>query len=125
MFAQFRQCVLLLALLVLPLQGVAAALSSLVCSAHENEAQVVAQTSDAHDHATLHDAGIAHDHSAGGTGNTVNGDHSNHLCCHHFASAAPAVADKTPDMQLPVFVSALSRLATLFVPEKPQRPPRG
>jgi hypothetical protein len=125
MFARFRQYVLLLALLVLPVQGMAAALSALVCSGHEGAAHGVSQASDAHEHAVLHDTGVAHDHFAGGSEKTGSTDHANHLCCHHFASSAPGAVEKIPDADLSVYVPALSLLATLFVPEKPQRPPRG
>jgi hypothetical protein len=125
MFARFRQYVLFLAVLVLPLQGMASTLSSLVCSSHDGAAHAAAQVSDGHHHATAHDEAVAHDHSVGSTGGNTNGEHSNHLCCHHFASAAPAVVNKAPNTDLPVFVPALSSLVTLFVPEKPQRPPRG
>jgi hypothetical protein len=125
MLARFAKFVLLLALLVLPLQGMASALSSLVCTGHDTAADAAVETSDGHHHAAAHDDAVVHDHSVGGTGGNANSDHSNHLCCHHFASAAPAAVDKAPNTDLPVFVPALSSLETLFVPEKPQRPPRG
>ena len=99
-----------LALLVLvPLQGVAAAaLSVMQCP------PAVAGTP----HSSNNDDGTAQEDND----DTVK-NFSEHLFCHQVFSGIPVIpaAGVTPD--LPVFVSSISLLSSLFFPEQPQRPP--
>ena len=111
-----RNLILLGLLLILPIQGMATALGQVLCDVSEHH------SAQAHSHAQ-HDHGTPHDHESDGT--TTGQDHAGHLCCHHFSAAAPNSLDSAPNTDLPVFQSALSLLWTLFIPEQPQRPPRG
>ena len=61
------------------------------------------------DGAGSHDGGSAH--GAGG-----------HGCCHHYSSAAPALAIPASDAAREVFITAPVHLHD-FLPEQPKRPP--
>lgn len=102
----------LILLLVIPLQGLAATLSTLSCFSAEERATTPS-------HAYIHHDGPSHQHEGDGSK-----DNSGHPCCNHFFSAVPAVAATAAPSELSAFESALSLLTTLFVPERPQRPPR-
>jgi len=107
-----KELVLAAALLVMPLQGVAATLSVLVC---DGEAQMHAMhASGGYDRGT-------HQNSNQDEGST-SGDSAHHPC--HNAVSGPLVATllaAAPDF--PVRVVAPDTLYGLFVPELPQRPP--
>ena len=108
-----KKLVLLLALTVMPLQGVAATLSILLC---HGEAQAHAM----HDQGS-HDHGAPHDNYQDKGGTT--GSSAYHLCCNITASAPPVMmlAAVPPDFPVRAFVP--DPLHDLFVPEQPQRPP--
>jgi hypothetical protein len=111
-----RQILLALLLLVLPFQALAAVVGPLVCHS-STEQNTHASYEDHHDHSAPHDHG--------GDGGTQGNDHGGHLGCHHFFSAVPLTEQPAPSAaDLPVFQTSLSLLATLFIPELPQRPPR-
>lgn len=105
-------------LLLLPLQALATSLSAFTClsgAAHHS-------TTDPHDHghgAHANDDGAPHQHDS-----DPSADHSGHLNCHHVFSGMPAAMVVNVPAELPEFESAISLLFTLFVPERPQRPPR-
>ena len=112
-----KQLVLAAALAVMPLQGVAATLSALLCHG------------EAHAHA-MH-AGDSHDHDAhqdGHHGNPQGDDGTTshsvyHLCC-HFTVSAPAAVTLTVSLpDFPMRAYAPDPLHDLFVPDRPQRPP--
>lgn len=109
----WRKKLAVFVLLLLPLQGLAATLSAFTCF-----------SADAHPTADAN----AHSHDGGGSSHEHDGetskDHSGHLNCHHFFSGIPAVMVVTVPTELPAFESSISLLFTLFVPERPQRPPR-
>jgi hypothetical protein len=108
----WRKLAVLLLFAALPFQGTAATLAALSCVSGD-EPQTVQS------HAHSHHESPSHQHD-GGAAN----DHSQHLCCHLFASSLPAAVVSTPAADLPAFESSISLLATLFIPEQPQRPPR-
>lgn len=113
-----KKAVLLLAVLVMPLQGVAATLSILLChgdaQAHAMHGQPV------HDHAAAHDQ--THHHTYNDNAG-ANSDLSYHLCCHHTLSGLPvmALAPAIPDFSL--IAVAPEPLHDLYFPDRPQRPP--
>src|SRR4030095_2262431 len=118
MSSWIKKAVLLLAVVVMPVQGVAATLSFLIChgdaQAHAMHGQPV------HDHAA------AHDHTHHNTHNdnaSANGDPTNHLCCHHTLSGVPVMAlpPAIPDFSL--IAMAPEPLHDLYFPDRPQRPP--
>jgi hypothetical protein len=99
-------------LLLLPLQGMAATLSAFTCFSPDAHGTF---GTNAHDH-----AGSSSHEDDGETGNV----HSGHLNCHQFFSGIPAVVAVNTPSELPAFQSSLSLFVTLFIPERPQRPPR-
>jgi len=107
-----KELVLAAALLVMPLQGVAATLSVLVC---DGEAQMHAMhASGGYDRGT-------HQNSNQDEGST-SGDSADHPC--HNTVSGPLVATllaAAPEFLVRAF--ALDTLYDLFVPELPQRPP--
>ena len=106
-----RKLVLVLALAVMPLQGMAATLSVLLCHGDAQAHAVHAQD----EHSMHHDG----DPDEGG----ATGHSAYHLCCNITASAPPVMmlAAVPPDFPVRAFVP--DPLHDLFVPEQPQRPP--
>lgn len=107
-----RKLVLVLALAVMPLQGVAATLSNLIC--HDKQMHAL-HDQDSHDHSVNRDS---HQDEGGTTGN-----HANHPCFHYTVSAPPVVTLPAAQPDFPVRASVLHDLHDLFIPERPQRPP--
>ncbi len=108
----------LLLLLTLPLQGMAAALAPvyqamngpafMMPPCHEQAA--VAE----HPSPGGHDGGMAHD-----------GDAINHGCCHQVLSCASCSALVAGTRKFGDVPHAVRTLATLYIPDSPDRPPRG
>ena len=112
-----KKVVLAAALAVLPLQGVAATLSALLC--HGEAPTHAAHAGGSHDHGTHQDG--HHDNQQGDDDTTSNSVY--HLCC-HFTVSAPAVMTllvALPDFPVRAFTP--DPLYDLFVPDRPQRPP--
>jgi hypothetical protein len=110
-----RKLVLLLALAVMPLQGVAATLSVVFC---HNEGPMRAL----HDQGS-HDRGVNHDSHPDEGGTTGNSAYHYHLCCNVTASAPSIVTLPATQPDFPVRAFAPDPLHDLFVPEQPHRPP--
>jgi hypothetical protein len=124
-----RRFFLLMLLMAVPLQGTASAIHALACAPGAGHASAAtadhghsAERSEpgTHDHAS-HDHGAPHQHPA----DSGENEHAGHQCCHHFSSAAAPTTRHAGDIDLPVYLSSLTLLETLFFPEQPQRPPRG
>lgn len=113
-----RRLVVAAALVVMPLHGLAATLSVLLC---HGDAQVHASHV-ASGHAD-DDHGGTHSHGTGDNDGSGTSSLSFHLCCNLTASAPPAaiVASYLPDFPVQVFYPG--QLHDSFVPELPQRPP--
>lgn len=126
----WRKKFAMLVLLLLPLQALATALSAFTCHSGAHHATTGSPDRDSgtshasHSHdgvaAHQHDGGAAHEHDG-----DASADHSGHLNCHHVFSGMPMALSVHVPAELPAFESSLSLLYTLFVPERPQRPPRG
>lgn len=113
MITWFKKLVLVLALTVMPLQGVAATLSVLLC---HGEAQVHAMHDQGnHEHVASH--GNFQDES-GTTGNP-----SHHPCCNVTASAPSILTLQAIQPDFPVLSHTPDPLHDHFVPDRPQRPP--
>ena len=113
---------LTLILMVMPFQGVAAAIHGLTCapdSAHAGTSAPGHSHEGHHGHAG-HDHGTPHQHPAG----DGSAEPAGHQCCHHVSSAAAPAILELAAADLPVYLSSLKLLETLFFPEQPQRPPR-
>ena len=115
-----KKIVLAAVIAVMPLQGIAAVLTVLMC---HGDSQVHAT----HAVGGHHDADSAsnhhHDHGAAAGGDESSGDVSFHLCCNLATSVPPArnVDARLPDFLVRAIIPA--PLHDLFVPELPQRPP--
>lgn len=108
-----RKLALVLALTVMPLHGIAATLSVLLC---HGEAQAHAMHDDgSHDHGAFHD----NHHDEGGT----TGNSAHHACCNVTASASSVLTLPAAQPDFPVRAFAPDPLQDLFVPDRPQRPP--
>lgn len=115
------------ALLVMPLHGIAATLTVLLC--HGDAQAHAAHAGAGHDH-TGHDHDghpqpSTHQH---GHGDPAGSDDSSagsafHLCCNLTASVPPSTSIVTQLPEFPVRALAPEILHDLFVPELPQRPP--
>lgn len=113
MSLSLKKFVLAAALLVMPLQGIAASLSVLLCQG-DLRAHIM-HAVDAGDRAT---AGDGQSDNGG-----IGGDLAYHPCCHNIVSAAPIAAPPAAQPEFPVRALAPGSLHDLFVPEQPQRPP--
>ncbi len=113
----------LMLLLVLPLQGAAAALMPLTCFTGTSPVETVVP---AHEH---HD-GASHAHAPGmpSTGDhhdsDTSGEFAGHLCCHHVFTGAPSLALPTTPRLPAVYDAYVPAAPVPFVPERLQRPPR-
>ena len=108
-----KKLVLMLAIAVMPLQGIAATLSVLLCHG-ETETRAM-HTQDGHDHGT-HQPGQQDD--AG-----PSGDLTYHLCCHHTVSGVPVLTLHPAMADFSMLTAAPQPLHDLFFPDRPQRPP--
>jgi len=113
MSRSLKKLVLAVALLVMPLQGIAATLSSLFC---HDEGQKHAMHS-----IGGHDRGVPQDslQGEGGTG----GNSAHHPCYNHSVSAPPVATLLAGLPDFPVQAFSPDPIHDLFVPERPQRPP--
>ena len=108
-----KKLVLAAALAVMPLQGVAAAMSVLLC--HGDAQAHAIHESGGHDHGPSHN-GHHDDDSGTGIGNY-------HLCCHFTIAAPPIFTLPAALPDFPIRAFAPDPLHDLFFPDQPQRPP--
>ena len=117
-----RTIAILLLMLALPLQAVAAFAMTAACT--DDPAAAVQISHDGH---AMHATADGHDHQAAGhqhPGDESSPDQAGHTCCHHlFTGAAAAIAQAAPETPQSV-TRRVSLLQTLHIPELPQRPPR-
>jgi hypothetical protein len=122
----FEKLSVLMLLLVLPLQGVAAVLMPLACvgapthhaaSAAGSHPHPAAEQS--HQHDAFATAGDDQGNENGGTSKNISG---HHLC--HLFSTVLTTPSTVAAADLPELISSISLPSALFVPEQPQRPPR-
>ena len=114
-----RKIALLLLLLLMPIQGIAASVSHLLC-ASSSAAEPMDMGSGHH-----HDDSVAaqeHDHE--GSSNDGNNNHAGHLSCHQVSSGIPSITVLAFVSDLPVYHPSSFTSPNLFFPEQPQRPPR-
>jgi hypothetical protein len=116
-----KALVLAAALMVMPLQGIAATLSFLLChgEAQAHTAHATHPPGDGHGHGAHHDG--RHDGKAGDEGSA--GASPYHLCCHFTVTTPADIALATAPPDFPVLARAPDILRDLFVPDRPQRPP--
>jgi len=112
-----KKLALVLALTVMPLQGVAATLSILLCSGEAQAHAMHGQGND--DHSAQHDGNADSQRDDG----SATGSSTYHLCCNATASASSAVTLPAAQPDFPVRAFVPDPLHDLFVPDRPQRPP--
>ena len=98
----------MLAIAVMPLQGIAATLSVLLC---HGETETAMQAQDGHDHGTHHQG--QHDDAG------PSGDLTYHLCCHHTVSGVPVVTLPPAIADFSMLAAAPQPLHDLFFPTGP------
>ena len=113
-----RKILVLVLLLVMPLQGFAASLSHLLCSA----SSAIETTGSSYHHGGDSNEVTPHDHNDSDSGNS-NDSHAGHLSCHQLSFALPDIAVTVFAGNLSVFVPTIFVLPSLFFPEQLQRPP--
>lgn len=121
-----RKLLIVLLILILPLQAIAATLVPM----HGPLNSAAQAAMPCHEHAA---AGATAPHANAEDGMVPapapdtprDAEPANHLCCHQFSTCAPACA-LTPSARKFSDVSRLVLpLATLYIPDSPDRPPRG
>ncbi|MEQ1773503.1 MAG: hypothetical protein ABL891_06935 [Burkholderiales bacterium] len=117
-----RKLLLLLLMLILPLQGVAAIVAPMSLYKEATNAQSTS-VMPCHEQIGHHAAQTPVDENANDI--THDADATNHLCCHHVFSCAPIGATHTPAHKFSDVSRFMLPLATLFIPDAPDRPPRG
>lgn len=129
----FRSALAALLILALPLQGLAAFAPATPCGEEhatmhgDTTHHAAADTVKNHSTHTGHDqASAGHDHHAPDNSTPAQDISfgSGHNCCHHVFTGVPPVAAPTPPEAPNAVMPRVSLLATLFIPELPQRPPR-
>jgi len=113
-----RKILILALLLVIPLQGVAASLSHLLCSSGIENVNAGHHHGDGGNDAAPHQ----HDESTGSNDDSGN-SHAGHLSCHQASPAMPSFPAAVFASDLPVFEPTIFSFPSLFIPEQPQRPP--
>jgi len=108
-----RKLLLAVAILVMPLQGIAVAATFVQC--HEQAA--VHAT-----HGHQHDDGAVHDHGSGD--DSSPGTQASHHLCGHFVLHAPGSFSIGTEQQFSAWSPTAAPSYILFFPEHPRRPPR-
>ncbi len=114
MLNRVKRFVLLLALAVLPVQGVGGSFANLACHAGMGEHGAHgAQVHDGHDHGVQENG-----HSD--EGKAVDMEHSS---CHPLTPVLPVVMFPWNPSDYPVWAAYSHGLPDFFIPDRPQRPP--
>ncbi|MBX3664575.1 MAG: hypothetical protein KF834_02700 [Burkholderiales bacterium] len=115
---RLRALLVAVLLLALPVQGLAAYTPAMTCG----DAQAMHGDSDNRQHGHHVPAKTAMDHHHQDNSNSAEPS-GGHSCCHHVVAGAPALIAGIAETPR-VLVSRITSLATLYIPEMPQRPPR-
>lgn len=112
-----NRLLLAVALVAMPLQGMATALSVLLCHG-EKQMHIV--------HEQGNDSGASdHDHHAGNQQDDggASSNSAYHPCCHYTAAAPAPLTPQAMSIDFPIRTYSLDTLHDLFIPDRPQRPP--
>jgi hypothetical protein len=126
-------------MLLLPLQGLATAFAPLImartaadttmpCHAHLADSQLSAVSeaaSPSAGHGSPHHASHAAATDAPAPQSPHEPDNGAHACCHPVFSCAPVCASAAPAQSFSDKLRFALTLATLYIPDSPDRPPRG
>lgn len=121
-----RKLLNVLLILLLPLQAIAATLLPL----HVSLNPAAGAAMPCHEHAA---ADSTSQNANAGNGMTQapapdtprDAEPANHLCCHQFSTCAPACAPTPAARKFSDVSRLVLPLATLYIPDSPDRPPRG
>jgi hypothetical protein len=118
---RLRKLLILVLMLILPLQGLAAAYAPML-TMMDGPSATAKPCHDAHAQQEADRASSA-GHTSTGAGHDT--DSTSHLCCHHVftgisTGTVTSAAHKFSDVSRFIFP-----LVTLFIPDSPDRPPRG
>jgi hypothetical protein len=119
MFSMSRILLILLLALILPVQGFAAAFAPLHRAMHPD----AASSMPCHEQAGHHSSGTM-DHSSTGS-QQQDSDLAPDACCHQVMNAAPAAPVPSGARKFSDVSRVVLPLATLYIPDSPDRPPRG
>src|SRR5688500_8714814 len=118
MFSRLFKILALSLLLILPIQGIAAALGPILCASPHGHHSMGAES---HSHG---DDGVPHSHSHDNDGPVSDEGTASHLCCHHFSAGIPVAFEDLLELTPTLASRSVVPPHALFVPEQPQRPPR-
>lgn len=117
-----RRLLTMLLVLILPLQGLAAAYAPLHKAMNPD-----AQAMPCHEHpgmqAAAHGGANADPMPAPDTPRDT--ESANHFCCHQIFTCAPTCAPAPGAQKFSDVPRFVLLLATLYIPDSPERPPRG
>ena len=117
-----HKLLILLLMLILPLQGTAAVVAPLYTLSALDAQSAAAMPCHEH-HASHHPAAASADTTAPDA--THDSGATSHLCCHQVCTVAPTGVLHTPAHKFGNVSRFILPLATLFIPDSPDRPPRG
>ena len=117
MFTRLFKVLALSLLLILPIQGIAAALGPILCAGSDGHHSMGV---DSHSHG---DDGVPHSHD-NKDGPVSDESAVSHLCCHHFSAGVPFAFEELLDLTPTLASRSVVPPHKLFIPEQPQRPPR-
>lgn len=116
MHNRLKHIVFAVLLLVLPLQGLATALTPVLCHSDEQQTSFSAQE---------YGSNVSsHEEPALDPDGKAGADYSGHFCCHYPVGAMPVTFSAFADSGPSTYVSHLPVLPSLFSPEQQLRPPR-
>ena len=114
-----HRLLLLILMLILPVQGIATVFAPVHKAMNTQAAGM-----------PCHDAGTTqHDQTANASPAAPDTKHdsdtASHLCCHQVSTCVPTQVSITPAQKFFDVSRFVLPLATLFIPDSPDRPPRG
>ena len=110
---------LLILMLILPVQGIATVFAPVHKAMNTQSAAMPCHDASATRHNPAADSAPAAPDAAQDT------DAASHLCCHQVSTCVPTQVLVTPAQKFFEVSRFVLPLATLFIPESPDRPPRG
>jgi hypothetical protein len=111
---------ILLLMLILPLQGLAASYARM----HMAMGSPATETMPCHEQHTAHQSGQP-SADEGMNGNAHDGNALNHMCCLQVFTCTPIGTLNDPAQKFSDVSAYVLPLYTLFIPDSPERPPRG
>ncbi len=117
---RLHNLLLVLLMLVLPLQGLAATLAPMSMYKGDDTQSMPCHEQHAAGHATQPSAGITQD-----GGSVQDSDTVNHMCCHQVLSCTSFDVPNAGARKFSDVSRTVVPLYTLFIPDSPDRPPRG